>query len=49
MGARAFFSDASRVQVNTPRELDRLAEQVDDCVALRGRELPAVQRLLTSR
>ncbi len=46
--ARTFFSQAGRSVPGTHKELEKVSEQVQDCVALRGREGAAVARYLSS-
>jgi alanyl aminopeptidase len=44
--ARSFFGQPGHSVAGTSREVEKLAEQVGNCVALRERELPAVSRFL---
>jgi alanyl aminopeptidase len=44
--ARDFFGQEGHAVAGTSREVEKLAEQVGNCVALRERELPAVTRFL---
>lgn len=46
--ARTFFSEPSRVAAGTESRLQRVAEQVEDCVRLRAREGAAVATYMSS-